>query len=78
MSLIVRDAKTAYSYLNGVFSIYKATKTPYNRLISALKNSISSGMIIEYYDLVLSKLTFFSIFHLQILIKWKRVQQKGF
>lgn len=43
MSVIIRDAQTAYSCLNGVFCIYKGRKMPYQSLMRLLKMRLAKG-----------------------------------
>lgn len=53
MSIAIRDAKTAYNYLNGVFCIYKAKKMPYRTLYKVLSETLCIGKFkrfVDYYN----------------------------
>ena len=58
MSLIVRDARSAFNYLNGVFCIYKAVKTPYKTLINNIKHHLKSGKLYPIFFKLIMKSIF--------------------
>lgn len=56
MSVIIRDAQTAYNCLNGVFCIYKGRKMPYTSLQKLLKRRLAEGNVIKLLNFQLMNL----------------------
>lgn len=58
MSVIIRDAQTAYSCLNGVFCIYKGRKMPYNSLTKLIKHRLAAGNVTSFECRILNNSEF--------------------